>query len=152
MSTDHSCLGVTNFLTHSLTPRSLRKQEHKYAPPSYSTQPPSRIKTASSLYVLPSSIDWLTRRSGQKEYDRVYYFDRFEAGGGPPVVCPSDPWWSVVWKKKKEYMTPASRLVPHDSTDRARCGLVSMFGMGIDALHMRCTYSGRRGGYLVYIY
>ena len=48
-------------------------------------------------------------------------------------------------------MTPASRLVPHDSTDRARCGLVSMFGMGIDALHMRCTYSGRRGGYLVYI-
>jgi hypothetical protein len=48
-------------------------------------------------------------------------------------------------------MTPASRLVPHDSTDRARCGLVSMFGMGIDALHMRCTYSGRRGEYVVFI-
>ena len=31
-----------------------------------------------------------------KEYERVYYFDRFEAGAGPPVVCPSDPWWSVV--------------------------------------------------------
>ena len=44
-------------------------------------------------------------------------------------------------RKKKECMTRTSRVVPHHSTNLARCRLTSMCGMGIGAIGMKCTHS-----------
>ena len=54
-------------------------------------------------------------------------------------------------KKKKECMTRTSRVVPHHSTNLARCRLTSMCGMGIGAIGMKCTHSREEANFN-YIY
>ena len=54
-------------------------------------------------------------------------------------------------RKKKECMTRTSRVVPHHSTNLARCRLTSMCGMGIGAIGMKCTHS-REDANFNYIY